>query len=63
MVPEVESPQSKVEGTDPEKTALLPLDAPERIAVFRMKGKSYRHVFRRVTPKDRITAAVSIEIR
>ncbi len=35
-----------------EKPELLPLDAPERVAVFKSGGKSYRHIFRRFTAAD-----------
>jgi hypothetical protein len=31
---------------------LLALDAAERVAVFRSKGKTYRHIFRRLTAAD-----------
>ncbi len=31
---------------------LLPLDSPERVAVFRSGGKTYRHIFRRITASD-----------
>ncbi len=49
----------------PEKEDLLPLDAPERVAVFKSSGKTYRHVFRRFTAADweRFYAGVVVEFR
>jgi hypothetical protein len=46
----LQAPREK--ETEAAAAELLPLDAPERVAVFRMKGKSYRHIFRRITPRD-----------
>jgi|GEM_PF-891205 hypothetical protein len=34
------------------KEELLPLDAPERVAVIQSRGKIYRHIFRKITPQD-----------
>jgi hypothetical protein len=31
---------------------LIPLDAPERVSSFRIRGHVYRHIFRRITSKD-----------
>jgi hypothetical protein len=36
----------------PAAGVLLPLDAPARMATFRSGGKTYSHIFRRVTAKD-----------
>lgn len=35
-----------------QKDELLPLDSPERIAVFRYRGQARRHIFRRFTSAD-----------
>jgi len=45
--------------------ALLPLDAPERIVVFRSGQRSYRHVFRRICAADweKFFSAVVAEFR
>jgi hypothetical protein len=34
------------------QTELLPLDATERVAVFRSKGATYRHIFKRLRAAD-----------
>ncbi len=48
-----------------EKVELLPLDAPERIAVFKSGGKTYRHIFRRFTAADweKFYAGVVVEFK
>jgi hypothetical protein len=39
-------------GTAESQPELLPLDAAERVAVFRSAGKTYRHIFRRIAAAD-----------
>jgi hypothetical protein len=53
--------ESKME----EKPELLPLDVPERIAVFKSNGKTYRHIFRRFTATDweKFYAGVVVEFK
>lgn len=44
--------ESQIPKAPLEKPELLPLDAPERVAAFRSRGKTYRHIFRRLTAAD-----------
>ena len=42
----------EVPGVNLAEQELLPLDAAERVVTFRSEGKTYRHIFNRITAKD-----------
>lgn len=48
--PQIPSSESVTDYRLPVIEALLPLDLPERVIVFRDRERVYRHIFRRITP-------------